>query len=119
MANQQKKSVIGVIGGSSVYDIEGLTNKRWERVNSLFGEASDEVVEVFRVLGRRSMLVPVPLWSARLALSLVRLHPRYRHWSVARLERMGQNLVFDHTPATRDFAFQPRRFVLTPEGVPT
>ena len=41
MANQKKKSVIGVIGGSGVYDIEGLTNKRWERVNSPFGEASE------------------------------------------------------------------------------
>jgi len=44
MANQQKKPVIGVIGGSGVYDIEGLTNKRWERVNSPFGEASDELL---------------------------------------------------------------------------
>jgi 5'-methylthioadenosine phosphorylase len=44
MANQQNKSVIGVIGGSGVYDIEGLTNKRWERVNSPFGEASDELL---------------------------------------------------------------------------
>jgi 5'-methylthioadenosine phosphorylase len=44
MANQQKKSIIGVLGGSGVYDIEGLTNKRWERVNSPFGEASDELL---------------------------------------------------------------------------
>lgn len=44
MANQQKKPVIGVIGGSGVYDIEGLTNKRWERVSSPFGEASDELL---------------------------------------------------------------------------
>ena len=44
MANQLNKSVIGVIGGSGVYDIEGLTNKRWERVNSPFGEASDELL---------------------------------------------------------------------------
>ena len=44
MANQQNGSVIGVIGGSGVYDIEGLTNKRWERVTSPFGEASDELL---------------------------------------------------------------------------
>jgi 5'-methylthioadenosine phosphorylase len=44
MANQQNKSVIGVIGGSGVYDIEGLANKRWERVNSPFGESSDELL---------------------------------------------------------------------------
>jgi 5'-methylthioadenosine phosphorylase len=36
--------VIGIIGGSGVYDIDGLTNKRWERVSSPFGEASDELL---------------------------------------------------------------------------
>lgn len=44
MTNQQNRSVIGVIGGSGVYDIEGLTNKRWERVFSPFGNASDELL---------------------------------------------------------------------------
>ena len=36
--------VIGVIGGSGVYEIDGLTNTRWERVSSPFGEASDELL---------------------------------------------------------------------------
>lgn len=35
---------LGVIGGSGVYDIEGLTNQRWVRVDSAFGEASDELL---------------------------------------------------------------------------
>ena len=34
--------VIGVIGGSGLYDIGGLTKTRWERVDSPFGETSDE-----------------------------------------------------------------------------
>ena len=34
--------VIGIIGGSGLYDIEGLTNTRWERVSSPFGKTSDE-----------------------------------------------------------------------------
>ena len=34
--------VIGVIGGSGLYDIDGLNNTRWERVDSPFGETSDE-----------------------------------------------------------------------------
>lgn len=38
----QKQCVIGVIGGSGVYDIQGLTNQRWERVYSPYGEPSDE-----------------------------------------------------------------------------
>ena len=36
--------VLGVIGGSGVYDIDGLSNTRWERFASPFGEASDELL---------------------------------------------------------------------------
>jgi 5'-methylthioadenosine phosphorylase len=35
---------IGIIGGSGVYEIEGLENKRWEKVESPFGEPSDELL---------------------------------------------------------------------------
>ena len=38
------KPVIGVIGGSGIYDIEGLSNTRWVRVSSPFGEPSDELL---------------------------------------------------------------------------
>ncbi|MEQ9518086.1 MAG: S-methyl-5'-thioadenosine phosphorylase [Parvibaculum sp.] len=37
------KPVIGVLGGSGVYDFPGLANERWERVQSPWGEASDEL----------------------------------------------------------------------------
>ena len=37
-------TIIGVIGGSGVYDIEGLNNTRWEAVGSPFGEPSDELM---------------------------------------------------------------------------
>jgi 5'-methylthioadenosine phosphorylase len=36
------KSVLGIVGGSGVYDIE-MDNARWERVDSPWGEPSDEV----------------------------------------------------------------------------
>jgi 5'-methylthioadenosine phosphorylase len=36
--------VIGVIGGSGIYDIEGLSNQRWRSVPSPFGEPSDELL---------------------------------------------------------------------------
>lgn len=35
---------IGIIGGSGVYDIAGLENRRWERIDSPFGEPSDELL---------------------------------------------------------------------------
>jgi 5'-methylthioadenosine phosphorylase len=37
-------AVIGIIGGSGVYDIEGLTNTHWKRVTSPFGEPSDDLL---------------------------------------------------------------------------
>jgi len=36
--------MLGVIGGSGVYNIEGLENTRWERVSSPFGEPSDAIL---------------------------------------------------------------------------
>jgi 5'-methylthioadenosine phosphorylase len=39
-----QSTVLGIVGGSGVYDIEGLTNQRWQRVKSPFGEASDELL---------------------------------------------------------------------------
>ena len=39
-----KKTVLGIIGGSGVYDIDGLTNTRWKKIESSFGEPSDELL---------------------------------------------------------------------------
>ena len=36
--------VLGVIGGSGLYDIEGLENPQWVRVESPFGEVSDDIL---------------------------------------------------------------------------
>ena len=42
MAGDAQSPLLGVIGGSGIYEIEGLTNTRWEKVESSFGEPSDE-----------------------------------------------------------------------------
>ena len=44
MTNSNPAPVLGIVGGSGVYDIEGLSNKRWQRVASPFGDASDELL---------------------------------------------------------------------------
>ena len=36
--------VIGVLGGSGVYDIDGLSDQRWVKVDSPFGAPSDELL---------------------------------------------------------------------------
>jgi 5'-methylthioadenosine phosphorylase len=38
------RTVLGIIGGSGVYDIAGLENARWRRVESPWGEPSDELL---------------------------------------------------------------------------
>jgi 5'-methylthioadenosine phosphorylase len=38
------KTVLGIIGGSGVYDIAGLEDSRWQRVESPWGAPSDELL---------------------------------------------------------------------------
>ena len=72
---------------------------------------------VFVAMGRRPLLLSVPLWMFGFALRCLRLLPRYRHWSPAMAVRMNRDLVFDHTDAARDLGFSPRPFVLRTEDV--
>ena len=49
--------VIGVLGGSGVYDIDGLADKRWVKVDSPFGEPSDELL-FGELNGQRMVFLP-------------------------------------------------------------
>ena len=40
----ESKPLFGVIGGSGLYDMEGLTNTHWERAESPFGAPSDQLL---------------------------------------------------------------------------
>jgi 5'-methylthioadenosine phosphorylase len=48
---------IGVIGGSGLYELEGLTDVRWRRVRTPFGDPSDEFCEG-RLGDRRVIFLP-------------------------------------------------------------
>jgi len=39
-----REALIGIIGGSGVYEIDGLTDMAWETVRSSFGEPSDQIL---------------------------------------------------------------------------
>ncbi len=54
MKSQAKKRLIGFIGGSGLYEVPGLTNTRWEKVSSPFGEPSDELL--FAELGGQGVV---------------------------------------------------------------
>jgi nucleoside-diphosphate-sugar epimerase len=77
------------------------------------------VMRVFIALGCRPRFVNVPLGLFRIAVTLLRLMPRYSKWSAAMAERMNRDLVFDHTDASRDLGFRPNKFQLRPEDVMT
>lgn len=78
----------------------------------------DMVKRVIAAMGHQGRLVTVPLWAFRVAAAMVRILPRYRHWSAAMAERMNRDLVFEHADAARDLGFKPRGFVLTAKDVP-
>ncbi|MBB5373288.1 S-methyl-5'-thioadenosine phosphorylase [Acidocella aromatica] len=42
--SETKQPVIGIIGGSGLYNIEGLTDTRWEKVETPWGAPSDELL---------------------------------------------------------------------------
>ncbi len=44
MQGSPARQVVGVIGGSGIYDIDGLEDRRWVKVESPFGEPSDEIL---------------------------------------------------------------------------
>ena len=44
MAEPGTPPVIGIIGGSGLYDIDGLTDQRWQAVDTPFGAPSDEIL---------------------------------------------------------------------------
>lgn len=45
MGNFNKNtSVLGVIGGSGIYNVPGLKNQHWKKVNSPFGQPSDDLL---------------------------------------------------------------------------
>jgi 5'-methylthioadenosine phosphorylase len=49
--------VIGIVGGSGVYALDGLTDMRWRRVLSPFGEPSDDILSA-RLDGQPILFLP-------------------------------------------------------------
>jgi len=110
-AEDVANACIAALEGSSVvnhaYNISGGETLSYREM----------IVRVFVAMGRPVRMLPVPLWVFRGVVALLRLLPRYRLWSVAMVERMNHDLVFEHSDARRDFNFKPRDFLLTAKDV--
>ena len=57
MAEAGTPPVIGVIGGSGIYEIDGLENTRWEAVASPFGTPSDDLL-FGELAGQKMVFLP-------------------------------------------------------------
>ncbi|MDB5316964.1 MAG: 5-methylthioadenosine phosphorylase, partial [Rhodospirillales bacterium] len=53
----QQDTVIGLIGGSGLYDIEGLEGREWRRVETPWGEPSDALL-FGRLAGVQCVFLP-------------------------------------------------------------
>ena len=75
------------------------------------------VERIFAALGRPVRILPVPLWTLRAAVALIRILPRCRHWSSGMAERMNRDQAFDHGDAGRDLGYAPGPFRPTAEDL--
>jgi len=57
MATERKETVLGILGGSGVYQIAGLEEANWRRIASPWGEPSDELL-FGRLGGHRLVFLP-------------------------------------------------------------
>ncbi|MDQ3617925.1 MAG: nucleoside-diphosphate sugar epimerase [Pseudomonadota bacterium] len=69
------------------------------------------VARVLATLQPPARLVELPAPLFRLAVQAARISGRAPDLGNAALQRMRDDLVFDATPATHDFAYAPRRFI--------
>lgn len=68
------------------------------------------VRRIAQTRGTRVKIINLPPWLFRSAIYLLRLLPGREYMTTAMVDRMKQDLVFDHSEATRDFGYCPRLF---------
>lgn len=69
------------------------------------------VTEIFHALHQKPRIISIPLWIFKSLVTLIRWHPKYSHLSYEMINRMNQDLCFDHDEAICDFGYQARGFI--------
>lgn len=70
-----------------------------------------EMVErIYSSLGKKPRIVSMPPAVFRGVMRIGAKLPRFRHWTPAMADRMNQDLVFDHSAASRDWGYAPGPF---------
>jgi nucleoside-diphosphate-sugar epimerase len=84
------------------------TNRAYDLVGGETVTYRVMVERIFAGLDKPPRVLPLPAWLFGLVMALAR--PFYPGATTAMGARMGQDLVFDSTAATRDFGWTPRAF---------
>ncbi len=110
--NQTIEPVIGIIGGSGLYDIEGLEGKTWTRVETPWGDPSDELLSG-RLDGIRCVFLPRHGRGHPISPS----HLNYRA-NIDALKRMGVTDVLSLSAVgSLSEGLEPGRFVIVDQFI--
>ena len=71
------------------------------------------VTLIFRLLGRKARIYTLNRSLLNGLIKIVSVLPGFRHATPAMLDRMEQDLCFDHSDAVKDFSYAPRGFLRT------
>jgi nucleoside-diphosphate-sugar epimerase len=96
------------VGKNRAYDVSGAETLPYREM----------VKRIFVALGKKPRIVVLPRWCFRCALPGLNLIPRFRNWSVAMVDRMERDMVFDNSEARDTFGFDPRPFTLDSNDLP-
>lgn len=70
------------------------------------------ITKIFLFLDRPVRILTIPIGLFKILVLFARMMPRYRHLSLAMVERMNQDMSFDHYQAKLDFNFSPKKLEL-------
>jgi nucleoside-diphosphate-sugar epimerase len=69
------------------------------------------VARIFEKLGKSPRFLPFPQMAFQLVFRVLKLVPGMGQYSASMAARMNQDMVFDNTPAERDFGYAPMSFL--------
>lgn len=103
-------------------DVIECDSSTWNHSYNISGAETlsykEMINRIFIALGKKPRFIHLPRWMFRLALLGLRLLPRYKAWSLAMVDRMDRDLVFDSKEAASEFGYSPRFFVIENRDLP-
>lgn len=93
------------------YNTEATINKAYNLSGAQTLSYRAMVTEIFHALHQKPRIISIPLWIFKSLVTLIRWHPKYNHLSYEMINRMNQDLCFDHHDSRKDFGYQPRKFL--------